>query len=42
MPDLNALLEHWRYPTIFVAVILGNVGPPVPEETVHHPPDLTY
>jgi membrane protein DedA with SNARE-associated domain len=34
MPDLSALLEHWRYPAIFAAVILGNVGLPVPEETV--------
>jgi membrane protein DedA with SNARE-associated domain len=34
MPNLSALLEHWRYPAIFIAVILGNVGLPVPEETV--------
>src|SRR4029453_6556637 len=34
MPDLSALLEHWRYPAIFAAVILGNCAPPVPEETV--------
>jgi membrane protein DedA with SNARE-associated domain len=34
VPDLSALLGHWRYPAIFVAVILGNVGLPVPEETV--------
>ena len=34
MPDLTALLQHWRYPAIFAAVILGNVGLPVPEETV--------
>lgn len=34
MTDLRALLEHWRYPAIFAAVILGNVGLPVPEETV--------
>jgi membrane protein DedA with SNARE-associated domain len=34
MPDLSALLEHWRYPAIFAAVILGNVGLPVPEETL--------
>ena len=31
---MNALLEQWRYPAIFVVVILGNVGLPVPEETV--------
>jgi membrane protein DedA with SNARE-associated domain len=34
VPDLSALLEHWRYPAIFTAVILGNVGLPIPEETV--------
>jgi len=34
MPDLSALLQHWRYPAIFAVVILGNVGLPVPEETV--------
>jgi membrane protein DedA with SNARE-associated domain len=34
MPDLSTLLEHWRYPAIFVVVILGNVGLPVPEESV--------
>jgi membrane protein DedA with SNARE-associated domain len=34
MPDLSTVLEHWRYPAIFVVVILGNVGLPVPEETV--------
>ena len=34
MPDLSPLLEHWRYPAIFVVVVLGNVGLPVPEETV--------
>jgi membrane protein DedA with SNARE-associated domain len=34
MPDLTAVLQHWRYPAIFVAVILGNIGLPVPEETV--------
>lgn len=31
---LRALLEHWRYPAIFAAVILGNLGLPIPEETV--------
>lgn len=31
---LGAFLEHWRYPAIFTAVILGNLGLPVPEETV--------
>jgi len=34
MPDLIPFLEHWRYPAIFAAVILGNVGLPIPEETV--------
>src|SRR5215475_15118629 len=34
MPDLSAFLEHWRYLAIFAAVLLGNVGLPVPEETV--------
>ena len=34
MPDLSPVLEHWRYPAIFVVVILGNVGLPVPEESV--------
>jgi membrane protein DedA with SNARE-associated domain len=34
MPDLSPLLEHWRYPAIFLVVILGNVGLPVPEESV--------
>jgi membrane protein DedA with SNARE-associated domain len=27
-------LEHWGYPGIFLAVALGNLGLPVPEETV--------
>src|SRR5262249_20627308 len=34
MPDLSALLQQWRYPAIFMVVILGNVGLPIPEETV--------
>ena len=34
MSDLSALVEHWGYVAIFVVVILGNVGLPVPEETV--------
>jgi len=28
------LLDHWGYLGIFLAVVLGNVGLPVPEETV--------
>ena len=34
MPDLTGLVEHWRYPAIFAAVLLGNVGLPIPEETI--------
>jgi HAD superfamily phosphatase (TIGR01668 family) len=34
MPDLDALLAHWGYAAIFAVVVLGNVGLPVPEESV--------
>lgn len=34
MPDLSELLRHWGYLGIFVVVLLGNVGFPVPEESV--------
>jgi membrane protein DedA with SNARE-associated domain len=34
MPDLTPLITQWGYAAIFVIVILGNVGLPVPEETV--------
>lgn len=34
MPNLNVLLEHWGYAAIFLVVFLGNVGLPVPEETI--------
>jgi membrane-associated protein len=34
MPDLSELLQHWGYVGIFVVVVLGNVGLPVPEESV--------
>jgi membrane protein DedA with SNARE-associated domain len=34
MLDVGALVEHWGYAAIAVLVILGNVGVPVPEETV--------
>jgi len=34
MPDLSELLRHWGYLGIFVVVVLGNVGLPVPEESV--------
>lgn len=31
---LNELVGHWGYAAIAVAVVLGNVGVPVPEETI--------
>lgn len=34
MPDLGQLIGHWGYLAIFVFVVLGNVGLPVPEETI--------
>jgi membrane protein DedA with SNARE-associated domain len=34
MPDLTRLIETWGYVGIAVVVVLGNVGVPVPEETV--------
>ena len=34
MPDLTQLLGHWGYVALFVIVVLGNVGVPLPEETV--------
>jgi membrane protein DedA with SNARE-associated domain len=34
MPDINQLITNWGYAGIFVVVILGNIGLPVPEETV--------
>ncbi len=34
MPDLTPFITEWGYAAIFVIVILGNVGLPVPEETV--------
>ena len=34
MPSLDELVAHWGYGAIFVIVILGNVGVPVPEETI--------
>ena len=34
MPDLTQLIGAWGYAAIFLIVILGNVGLPVPEETV--------
>ena len=34
MSDAIGLLGHWGYGAIFLAVVLGNVGFPVPEETI--------
>jgi membrane protein DedA with SNARE-associated domain len=34
MPDLGLLMDRWGYAIIAGIVILGNVGVPVPEETV--------
>jgi membrane protein DedA with SNARE-associated domain len=31
---MTELLDHWGYLGIFLAVVLGNVGVPIPEETV--------
>ena len=34
MPDIGQLISDWGYVGIFLTVILGNIGLPVPEETV--------
>jgi membrane protein DedA with SNARE-associated domain len=34
MSDINQLITDWGYAGIFLVVILGNIGLPVPEETV--------
>ena len=34
MPDLSQLIGHWGYLAIFGVVLLGNMGVPIPEETV--------
>jgi len=34
MPDLTPLISQWGYAAIFLIVLLGNLGLPVPEETV--------
>lgn len=34
MLDLGELIGHWGYPAIFLVVVGGNLGLPVPEETV--------
>ncbi len=33
-PDFSQLITDWGYAAIFLIVILGNIGLPVPEETV--------
>jgi membrane protein DedA with SNARE-associated domain len=34
MPDLGRLIDSWGYVAVFLIVVLGNLGLPVPEETV--------
>jgi membrane protein DedA with SNARE-associated domain len=34
MPDVGLSIAHWGYPAIFVVVVPGNMGLPVPEETI--------
>ena len=34
MPDLTQLIGHWGYSAIFLIVILGSIGIPVPEEAI--------
>jgi membrane protein DedA with SNARE-associated domain len=34
MPDLTGLVETWGYVAVLLVVVFGNVGVPVPEETV--------
>ena len=34
MGQLAPLVEHWGYAAIFVVVLLGNIGLPVPEESI--------
>lgn len=34
MSGLAIFVEHWGYAAIFAVVVLGNVGLPVPEETI--------
>jgi membrane protein DedA with SNARE-associated domain len=34
MPDITLFVEHWGYVAIFIVVVLGNVGLPLPEETI--------
>src|SRR4029450_2435760 len=34
MSLLGPFVEHWGYAAIFAAVVLGNVGLPIPEEAI--------
>jgi membrane protein DedA with SNARE-associated domain len=34
MPSLDELVKHWGYGAIALLVVLGNIGVPVPEETI--------
>ncbi len=34
MPDLRGLISHWGYLAVALVVLLGNLGLPVPEETI--------
>ncbi len=34
MSDLSHLITHWGYLAIFLVVVLGNLGLPVPEESI--------
>jgi membrane protein DedA with SNARE-associated domain len=34
MPGLDRLIDSWGYVAVFLIVVLGNLGLPVPEETV--------
>jgi membrane protein DedA with SNARE-associated domain len=34
MPDAGSLLGHWGYLAVFVFVLLGNMGVPIPEDPV--------
>ena len=34
MGHLALFVEHWGYAAIFMVVVLGNIGLPVPEETI--------
>ena len=34
MGDLQALIDRWGYPAIFLSMVLGNLGIPIPEDGV--------